>query len=81
MRKLSVNNKNDEKKLKNAISKNISKLRKDAGLTQEKFAEQLDMDRVTVAYAETGKRIPKVRTLYKMSKILNVNISDFFKGL
>lgn len=78
MRKLSAN---ENKKLRTVIGSNIAKYRKKAGMTQESFAAELDTDRVTVAYAEIGKRTPKVSTLYQMAEVLGVDIQDLFKGL
>ena len=78
MRKLSVNENN---KLRSVVGSNIARYRKKAGMTQEAFASELDTDRVTVAYAEIGKRMPKVTTLYQMAKALKIDIKDLFKGL
>ncbi len=78
MRKLSVD---DEKKIRKVLGANIAECRKRSKLTQEQLAEKSDTDRVTVAYAEIGKRIPKVTTLYQIAKVTNSKIGDLFKGL
>lgn len=78
MRKLSVNESN---RLRKTIGSNIAKARNKKGLTQEQLADMLDTDRVTVAYAEIGKRTPKVSTLYQMAKALDVKASSFLSGL
>ncbi len=58
----------------------VQKLRKERGLTQEQVAELLDMDRVSIGYIEQGRRAPKIKTLYEMSKVFNIDMEDFFKS-
>lgn len=64
-----------------ALSKRISDTRKAKGLTQEKFAELTELDRVAIANIETGRRRPTVTTVYKLCLAMNVKLQDLFKGL
>jgi len=70
-----------EKDFKYIIGRNIKaeRLRKD--ITQEKFAELIDMSLSYVSKLEQGLTSPTALALFKMSKILNVPMEDFFKGV
>lgn len=56
----------------------IQAIRKTRGLSQEKVGDLLEMDRVSIGYIEQGKRTPKLSTLYAMSIVFEVDVSDFF---
>lgn len=68
-------------KFLNALSKRIVALRKAKGYTQERLAEEAELDRVALANIETGRRRPTVTTLYKISAALKVEIKDLFIDL
>lgn len=51
----------------------IRKIRKDADLTQEKFAERLGIKRNTVATYETGKSEPMDNIIFSICREFNVN--------
>lgn len=51
----------------------IRKIRKDADLTQEKFAERLGIKRNTVATYETGKSEPMDNIIVSICREFNVN--------
>ncbi len=57
----------------------IERIRKD--ITQEKFAELIDMSLSHVSKIEQGLTSPTALALYKMSKILNIPMEEFFKGI
>ena len=59
----------------------IQELREAKGYSQEKLAYLADMDRVSVGYIEQGRRSPKLSTLYRLAKCLDVSVSDLFIGL
>lgn len=67
----------DEYKLH--LGRRVQTLRKTRGLTQEQVAELLDMDRVSIGYIEQGRRAPKIKTLYELAKVFDVDMQDFFK--
>lgn len=68
-------------KFLNSLSTRLVELRKSKGFTQEKLAEDADVDRVALANIETGRRRPTVTTLYKLSRALGVKMEDIFRGL
>lgn len=51
----------------------IKKIRKDAGLTQEKFAERLGLKRQTIATYETGRSEPMDTIIFSMCREFNIN--------
>lgn len=63
------------------LSKRLSELRRQKDMTQEKLAEEADIDRVALANIETGRRHPTVMTVYKIACALDVRVEDIFKGL
>ena len=65
----------------NKLSRRIADVRKQKGYTQERLAEEADLDRVALANIETGRRRPTVTTLYKLAKAMNIDVVDLFKGL
>ncbi len=56
------------------IGEKIKEARKKAGLSQEQFAEKMNVSRSAVAKWETDKGIPDIGNLKVMSKLLNVSI-------
>lgn len=63
------------------LGRKIQELREAKGYSQERLAYLADMDRVSIGYIEQGRRTPKISTLYKLAKCLNVDVADFFIGL
>ena len=51
----------------------IKKIRKEANLTQEKFAEKLGLKRNTIATYETGKSEPMDNIIISMCREFNIN--------
>ena len=58
------------------IGKNLQKLRKQKGLTQEALAEQVGVARQTVAKWETGESSPDLETAGLLANALNVALDD-----
>ena len=61
------------------FGRNIAKYRKAKKLTQNQFAEMLDISREHLAKLETAKRGISINLLFRMSEVLNVPEKDFFK--
>ncbi len=64
--------------LKTEFGKKIKKYRKDANLTQEKFAELIDTNRTTIARIEKGVNFPNCSTIENIKKVLNIEYKDLF---
>ena len=60
------------------LGERIKELRKKTGLSQEKFALKIDMDRTYFATVELGKRNISLQNIEKIAKALEVSIQDFF---
>lgn len=63
------------------LGEKIKELRKETGLSQEKFALKIDMDRTYFATVETGKRNISLQNIEKIANGLGVTISELFEGI
>lgn len=63
------------------VGKRIRELRNKTGLSQEKFAAKIGMDRTYFASIELGKRNVALKNIEKMANGLDVPLSDLFKGI
>lgn len=63
------------------LGSRIQELRKKTGLSQEKFALQIGMDRTYFASVEAGKRNIAVKNIKKIADGLGVSISELFEGI
>ncbi|HHL3633511.1 helix-turn-helix domain-containing protein [Neisseria polysaccharea] len=63
------------------IGKKIQALRKDTGLSQEKFALKIDMDRTYLASVEAGNRNISIKNLKKITDGLSIPLSKFFQQI
>ena len=61
------------------VGKNIAIYRKAAGFTQVQLAVEIEKSSDYIHLIEAGKRNPSLKTLAKISVILNVDIVEFFK--
>lgn len=59
----------------------IRQLRNSLGLSQEKFALLIEMDRTYYASVETGKRNISLKNIKKIADGLQVNLEELFKGI
>lgn len=56
----------------------IKKLREETGLSQEKFALSIGMDRTYYASVEAGKRNISLQNIFKIAKGFNISVSALF---
>ncbi len=63
------------------IGQYIRELRKQTGLSQEKFALKIGMDRTYFASVEMGKRNISIINLQKIANGLEIKLSKFFEGI
>ena len=63
------------------LGERIRALRKATGLSQEKFALKIDMDRTYFASVEAGKRNIAICNIKKIADGLCVSLSELFEGL
>ena len=60
------------------IADKILSLRRANKLTQEEFAEKVNLDRRTIARAEDGKHRPSPETMEIIAEVFNIPISYFY---
>jgi len=63
------------------LGERIRELRQSTGLSQEKFALSIGMDRTYFASVELGKRNIAIINLKKIAVGLNVTLSELFENL
>lgn len=63
------------------LGNRIKELRMQIGLSQEKFALMIGMDRTYLASVEAGKRNISILNIKKIADGLNVSLSDLFMGI
>ena len=59
----------------------VQQLRKATGMSQEKFALSIDMDRTYLASVEAGKRHISINNIKKIADGLSITISELFVGV
>ncbi len=59
----------------------IRQLREKTGLSQEKFALSIDMDRTYYASVENGKRNISLKSIKKIADGLGVSLETLFQNL
>ncbi len=67
--------------IKQILGQRIKNLRLKTGLSQEKFALQINMDRTYLASVEAGKRNISIENIHKISQGLHLSLEEFFKGI
>ncbi len=67
--------------IKERLGKRIKELRTSIGLSQEKFALTIEMDRTYFASVESGKRNISITNIEKIANGLNVTLEELFKGI
>ena len=64
------------------LGKRIQELRKEkTGLSQEKFALKIEMDRTYLASVEAGRRNISIVNIKKIADGLGVSLSELFEGI
>lgn len=63
------------------LGKRIQGLRNSLGLSQEKFALRIGMDRSYFASVELGKRNISLQNIQKIANGLGISIAELFKDL
>lgn len=59
----------------------VKELRNNLGISQEKFALSIDMDRTYFSSLENGKRNVSLNNIYKIANGLGVTLEELFRGL
>ncbi len=67
--------------IKEKVGNRIRELRQQTGLSQEKFALKICMDRTYFASVENGKRNISIINLEKIANGLGISLSELFRGI
>ena len=62
------------------FSHRLKQLREDLGLTQDELAKQLNLTQSTIAYYESGRKMPTLENAIIIAKILNTSL-DYLVGI
>ncbi len=63
------------------FGRRLRELRLRAGLSQEEFAAECDLDRTYISGIERGKRNVALRNIEAIAGALKISISELMKGL
>lgn len=58
------------------LGKRIKRMRRKAGLTQERLAEKANVSTIHIGLVETGKRRVSLKTLQKIASAIGVKTKD-----
>jgi len=61
------------------LGKNLTRIRKEKGISQEKLSHLLHIDRSFVSNIENGKTNPTLATIAKLAKTLGVKLEELIK--
>ena len=73
-------NPSDERDIHMKFSEQIKVLRKDAGMTQEQFANELHVTRQAVSNWENNKNLPDIETVINISSVFHVSLDQLILG-
>lgn len=59
----------------------VRKLRKEAGLSQERFADQVGCHRTYIGMIERAEKNPTITNIYRIAKTLNMTMSELMRGV
>ena len=63
------------------LGERVQGLRKEIGLSQEKFALHINMDRTYFASVEAGRRNVAIKNIKKIADGLGISLSELFRDL
>ena len=70
-----------EDKILLRFGKRLKALREKSGISQEKFALSISMDRTYYASVENGKRNISLENIYKIANGFGISLSELFNDL
>jgi transcriptional regulator with XRE-family HTH domain len=65
--------------MRRLVGRNVLRIRKSKGITQEKLAEISGFSQQYISGLEKGERNPTIVTIYELSLALGVNFIDLLK--
>ena len=65
--------------IEHIVIDNIRRIRREKGISQEKLAEYCDTSTSYIGLMEIYKNVPKLSTIEKIAKVLNVPVQTLFR--
>ena len=60
------------------VRTNLKKIRTERGLSLGKLASQTKLSKTTLSLIESGYSDPRLSTVFKLCKVLNLQVEDIF---
>lgn len=70
----------NQSEINTLISKNLSRLRKEKGLSLQKVGDFIEVTNQQVSLFEKDKNRISAAQLYSLAQHMNIDISEFFRG-
>ena len=67
--------------MKRIVGQTLARLRRDAGITQEKLAEVAGLERGYISLIERGLRMPTVDTIFRLCRGLKTRPSEMIRAV
>jgi transcriptional regulator with XRE-family HTH domain len=67
-----------KRSIQQRLGKNIQRVRKVRGMSQETLAEVVNISRTHMGHIEQGRRVPSIKLLDKIASALKVPLSELF---
>ncbi len=67
-----------QKSIQQQFGNRVSYLRKNAGLSQERLADECGVHRTYLGGIERGERNPSLKNIYAIAKALGIQLKDLF---
>ena len=64
--------------IKENVGKRVKELRNKLGVSQEEFADMVELDRKYITSVECGRRNISIVNIEKLASAFNVTLKDFF---
>ena len=64
--------------IRKTVGKNLARIRKEKGLSQEVLAFECNLHRTYISGIERGIRNPSIVNLDKIARVLKISVKEFF---
>ena len=71
----------EKQKFGKYVGKRLREVREKSGLSQEQLSEKAGYYRTYVGHIENGKHSPSVHTMWRLAKVMKVDLGELLKGL
>ncbi len=71
----------EKQKFAKHIGKRLREVREKTGISQEQLSESAGYYRTYVGHIENGKHSPSVHTMWRLAKVMKIDLGELLKGL